>query len=520
MLGHRKLQMDDYVAILKRRLWIIAIPVVLLPIIAVAITFRLVPQYLSQTLVLIEEQRVPDAYVKPVISADLDSRLSSMKEQILSRSRIQPIIERYNLYGTEHLTMDDRIDLARKAIGIKPIHSEIARSGGLPGFFVSFTASDARTAQLICGEITSLFLSENLRSREAAAEGTTDFLKNQLADAKRNLDEQDARLADFQRQYVGKLPGEEAPNLNMLTSLNTQLEAATQALARMEQDKTYEESMLAEQGSTVQVPLGAAEAGVGSATGDWQAQQVELQTLLTHEAELASHYTADHPDLIELRQRIRVLRTELAKVPTRSSSDVASPSAPIRNDSPAAQQLRSELRAAELGIKAKRQEQAQIQNALRIYQDRIQSSPLVAAKYKELTRDYETAQKFYDDLLAKMNQSKMATDLERRQEGEQFRVMDEPNLPDSPIFPKRTVFLLGGLASGLALGFLITGIMEYRDTSLRTERDIWTFTQLDTLAVISFSQEVQDGITHPVKEPKRWSLFSAKGRDALSGADD
>ena len=143
MLGHRKLEAADYVAILKRRRVLILSCIVVFPIIGAALTFVIPPKYLSQTLVLIEEQKVPDEYVKPVISTDLDSRLSSMKEQILSRSRIQPIIEKYNLYNSRGATMDDRVDQTRKVIDIKPIRSAITNNKGLPGFFITFTANTA-----------------------------------------------------------------------------------------------------------------------------------------------------------------------------------------------------------------------------------------------------------------------------------------------------------------------------------------------------------------------------------------
>lgn len=488
MLGHRKLTVDDYLDILKRRRWILALPVLLLPLIALAVTYFIPARYLSQTLVLIEEQKVPDEYVKAVISSNLDGRLASMKEQILSRSRIQPIIERYNLYASSHLNMDDRIDLARKSISIKPIHSEIAHSGGLPGFFIAFTAADARTAQLVCADITSLFLSENLRSREASTQGTTDFLKGQLNNAKRDLDEQDAKLANFQRQYVGKLPGQETPNVNMLTSLNTQLEAATQALSRMEQDKTYLESMLSQQSQNT-LPTAAA---ISTQTVAPQAQQVELQSLLAQEADLTAHYTADYPDVIAVRRKIADLRRKLAEpaapVPAAVAASAATPS---RYDSLPVQQLRAQLRAADMGILAKRREQADIQTSVRTYQERIQASPLVEEQYKDLTRDYDTAQKFYADLLTKMNQSKMATDLERRQEGEQFRVMDEPNLPDAPTFPNRLIFTAGGLLAGLLLGASLAAFLEYKDTTLHTERDIWAFTRLPTLAIIVYSGAIK-----------------------------
>src|SRR6267154_2828126 len=307
MLGHRALTLQDYTTILKRRWWIIAIPAIIFPLVGFALTFLVQPEYISQTLVLVEQQKVPESYVKAVVTEDLNGRLATMKEQILSRSRLQPIIERFNLFANSKLSMDDRIDLTRKNIGIAPIQSEIARTNGLPGFFISFKASDPRTAQLVCGEIQSLFVSENLSDRAASAAGTTDFLKGQLADAKAKLDEQDAKLAKFEQTYMGKLPGAEASNINMLTTLNTQLDAATQAIARLEQNKTYVESM-----ASLQQQNQASQLSEHGGTTP-QGKQAELQQLLAQEADLTTRYTDDYPDVVTVRRKIRELRAEMAK---------------------------------------------------------------------------------------------------------------------------------------------------------------------------------------------------------------
>ena len=295
MLGHRTLTLQDYSAILKRRWWIVAIPAIIFPIVGFGITYLVQPQYISQTLVLVEQQRVPESYVKSVVTEDLNGRLATMREQILSRSRLQPIIERFNLFSNCKASMDDRIDMMRRNIGITPIQSDIARTSGLPGFYISFKANDPRTAQLVCGEIQSLFVNENTSERALAAAGTTDFLKGQLADAKAKLDEQDAKLAKFQQTYIGKLPGAEQSNINMLTTLNTQLDAVTQAISRMEQNKTYAESLMSIQ---MQNQPQALEHGLGP-----QAQQVELQQLLAQEADLSARYTDDYPDVVSVRQK-------------------------------------------------------------------------------------------------------------------------------------------------------------------------------------------------------------------------
>src|SRR5271154_2382734 len=405
MLGHRALTLQDYGGILKRRWWIIALPAIVLPIIGFFyVTYFVQPEYISQTLVLVEQQKVPESYVKAVVTEDLNARLATMKEQILSRSRLQPIIERFNLFANGKMSMDDRIDMMRKNIGIAPIQSEIARTNGLPGFYIRFKANDARTAQLVCGEIQSLFVSENLSDRTAAAAGTTDFLKGQLADAKAKLDEQDARLAKFQQTYVGKLPGAEASNINMLTTLNTQLDAATQAIARLEQNKSYAESLM-----SIQQQNQPTATGEHGAVGV-QAQQLELQQLQAQEADLTSRYTDDYPDVVSVRRKIAELREKIAQAPPSSATPPPLSTTPKPTDPVNVQQFRLQLRAMDQEIAQKKRDQASIQGQLHIYQERVSSSPEVEEEYKAITRDNATAQDFYAGLLKKMNDSKMATD--------------------------------------------------------------------------------------------------------------
>ena len=504
MLGHRALTTQDYLTILKRRWWIIAIPAILFPIVAFGISYLVQPEYISQTLVLVEQQKVPESYVKAVVTEDLNGRLATMREQILSRSRLQPIIERFNLFANSKMSMDDRIDLTRKNIGIAPIQSEIARTNGLPGFYISFKASDPRTAQLVCGEIQSLFVSENLSDRAASAAGTTDFLKGQLADAKAKLDEQDEKLRKFQQQYVGKLPGAESSNINMLTTLNTQLDASTQALARMEQEKSYAESILTMQQQN-QITQTSEHGGPAP-----QVQQAELQELLNQEADLTARYTDDYPDVVSVRRKIKELRQKIAETPATTAA-TPSPTTPKPTDSLGIQQLRAQIRAMDQGIAQKKRDQAAIQAQLHLYQERVASTPEVEEEYKAITRDNQTAQAFYDDLLNKIQTATMAANLEKRQQGEQFRVMDEPNLPEAPASPKRPVYIGGGVAAGLLLGLFVVGLLEYMDTALRSERDIWAFTKLPTLGVIAFN-----GDPVPAVAKRRW--FGRRNPDLTAGA--
>jgi polysaccharide chain length determinant protein (PEP-CTERM system associated) len=502
MLGHRELTIEDYAGILRRRLWLILTCAIAFLAVGVAVSHVITPQYTSQTLVIIEQQKVPEDYVKPVVEENLGARLASMKEQILSRSRLEPIIEKFNLFAGGQATMDDRVAMTQKAIGVKPIPSG---GGGMPGFFITFKARDAHTAQQVCGEITSLFVSENLSAREQSAEGTTEFLKQQLADAKRNLDDQDAKLAAFEQKNIGKLPGQTlhlgdmsvamgSPNESTLQALTTQLDAITQSLDRLQQNEVFLQALVSQQAHELE----SAEPGTGISADERRAQ---LKALMAQRQELETHYTPDYPDVAAISRKIADLQAEIAHAPAEPAPAAPDPNRP---DPPHLMQLKFQLKSVQQAIANGKQEQARIQQQLRTYEARIESSPLIEEEYKQVTRDHETALEFYNTLLKKMNESTMATALEHRQEGEQFSVMDAANLPEEPSFPNPAVFAGGGLALGLVLGLLIAALLEYRDTSLRNERDIWAFTKLPTLAILSHI----NGIPHPAKEKSRWNPFS------------
>jgi uncharacterized protein involved in exopolysaccharide biosynthesis len=418
---------------------------------------------------------------------------------------LQPIIERLGLYSQEP-TIEARLDAMRKAISVKPIQSQMTITNGLPGFFISFSTDNAHTAQQVCGEITSMFLSENLRAREQSAQGTTDFLKGQLEDAKRSLDEQDARFAEFQRKYIGELPGQESSNVNMLTSLNTQLEAATQNLSRIQQDKTYVESMIASQQSN------AAEMDKGGASP--QVLETELQKMEAQAVELEARYTPDHPDVLKIHRQIKAQKQKLAEASTQNEEPKEEPKKVVQSNQPEVQKLQAQLSALNGAILAKKTEQVHIQQQMNVYQARIQSSPAVQEQYKQITRDYQSALQFYNELLTKRNRSEMAMDLERRQQGEQFLVIDPPNLPERPVFPDRLLFGVGGLAAGLMLGLLLSGYLEYRDQGFRNERDVLALTNLPTLASIPWVVSEESAVSGWAKFARRRDR--AKPKQALS----
>jgi polysaccharide chain length determinant protein (PEP-CTERM system associated) len=475
-MTERELTLADYMAMLRRRWMLIVVLALVGGPLAYGVSRLLPDRYKSQTLVLVERPSVPEKIVASLDNEDLSQRLSSMQQQILSRSRLEPIINQFGLYSGEvsKVPMEDLVGQLQKAIEVTPITPMAATQSQLPGFYVNVTMGNARTAQQVCTAVTSMFIEENLRLRQQHSEDTTQFLVTQLAEAKANLDEQDAKLAAFKSHYLGALPEQEQMNLNLLSNMTSQLDAATQALARAQQDKSFAESMLTQQIATWQATQ------TGHSPETLEQQLAALQTQL---ATLQSRYTDDYPDVIKIKNDISALKRQLATSDPHKPNADASKTKNTLEPSQIAQ-LRAQVHNLDQVIAEKAREQEQIKQQIKLYQERVQSSPAVEQQFKELTRGYQTALDSYNELQKKRDESAMSAELERKQQGEQFRVLDPANLPDKPSFPNRLLFAAGGLGGGLALGLGIAFLLEMKDSSLKTERDVEFALRLPVLAMI------------------------------------
>jgi polysaccharide chain length determinant protein (PEP-CTERM system associated) len=477
MVRNGELSISDVKRVLRRYWWILPITTIFLGAIGLGAALVLPKKYTSQTMVLVEQPTVGPDYVKPVVTEDLNHRLVSMQEQILSRTRLQPIIEKFGLYPSDRdrVHIDDLVERLRGVVTIKPMEpTPGTQSRQLPGFYVNVTFDNPRTAQQICTEITSMILAQNAEDRQKQVKVTTDFLSQQLEDAKKSLDAQDARLAQFKRQYLGSLPEEEQTNLSILMGMNAQLEANTQALSRAQQDKAFTESVLGQQEANWK----ASQAGQNPESAEKQLSA--LQDQLTN---LQARYTPEHPDVIKLKNQIEELKKQLAAAPKSNAPANGTVQASV-SEPPQIQQLRAKLRQDEISITDLTHRQSQIQEQIRQLQGRVQASPMVEQQFKEVTRNYQTALDFYNDLLKKRQNAGVAGDLESQQQSEQFRVFDPPSLPDQPSFPKKTYFVGGGLGGGLALGLGILFLIAASDKSLHNERDVELALKLPVLALV------------------------------------
>lgn len=494
----RELNLEDWVRILRRRRKLALLPAVFGALAGLAAAMLLPKQFTSHTTVLVEEPVVPDSYVKPVVSVDLNQRLASMQGQILSRTRLQDLVQRFHLYPSEAgaAPMEALVERLRKAIKVTPVNAmpgTLSRS--LPGFNVDVTYREARLAQQICGEITSMFMQQNMHLREVQSEDTTRFLAQQLTEAKAKLDEQDAKLADFQSRYLGEQPGDEHTNLTLLTGMTSQLEAATQGLNQALQEKAFEETMLTQE---------LASASASSDGASPRSMEQQLRALQGQLATLQAQYTDQHPSVVKVKHEIEELQKRIRQAPPADPKNGgASDAQAALTDSPQTQQLRAKLRQIDVSIRQKKQEQASLQNRIRVLQSRIELSPRIQQEFKALTRDYQTALTFYNDLLKKQQESQMATELERRQQAENFRVLDPPSLPERPSFPDPRLFTLGGLGAGVLLGAALVQLAELHDKSLRTARDVELFLKVPAIAVISSIRSAgQAALRHQIAAPR------------------
>lgn len=475
----RELTPSDYLSMFRRRWVLILVLTVIGGPLAYAVSYLVPVKYESQTLVLVQQPTVPTSYVSPVDNTGISERLASMQQQILSRARLEPIIRRLGLFSKDldKVPMDDLVARLQDAIEVKAVQPMAeTRATSLPGFSVAVTLDNPQTAQQVCTAVTSLFIEQNLQLRQEHSEDTTDFLTQQLNGAKEQLDAQDAKLAAFQTRYLGTLPENEQMNLNILSSLNGQLQSVTQAQSGTQQGKSFTESMLSEQ-------LALWHQSQSENNPETLAQQlVHLQTQL---AELRVRYTDDYPDVIKTKNDIAALQARIAKSGQTQAADTTTVKPQAGTIEPMQiAHLRAQLRGYDETLAMQTKEQEKLNEAIKLYEGRIQSTPAIQQQYKELTRGYQTALESYNDLLKKRDSAAMATSLERQQRSEQFTVLDPANLPDEPSFPNRPKFALGGVAGGLFAGFGLALLLGLRDTSMRTERDVELSLRLPVLCVI------------------------------------
>ena len=483
MIPGKQYKPEDILEAAWRRRWIMVVPFAVVLALTIVVARVLPDRYQSQAVLQIVPQQVPENYVRSTVNTRLDARLQMITQQILSRTQLERIILEFNLYPDErrHLIMEDVVERMRGNISVQVVKGD--------AFRVSFTSDEARTAMRVCERVASLFIEENLRDREVLAEGTNQFLEAQLEDARRRLIETERKVEEYKRQFAGELPEQREANMQGLHNLEMQLQALTESLNRDRDHRLVVERQVADAESPDAIPPTPPPAAVqlgpdGLPVGATAAQQLE-QAQATLQG-MQTRLTPQHPDILRMKRVITELQkkadAEALARPVSTAGPVVSPLERLRKNRLA--DMKAEIEKIDKQIASKLETEQRIHKAMSDYQKRIEAAAGRQSELTELTRDYQTLQTTYQSLLGKKEDSKVAANLERRQIGEQFKILDPARLPERPTSPNRPQLQSMGLAAGAGFGLALMVLIEYLDKTLKSEADVTAALNLLVLATV------------------------------------
>ena len=475
-------EVHQIVGIISRRRWHFLLPFFAGWLLVWGISWFLPSVYRSGTLILVEQPAVPEKLVASNIDNDIQRQLDSISQQIMSRTRLLQIIDHLNLYAADrkHKSPDDLVEIMRRDVEIELSRGDDRK---LSAFNIYYSNRDPKMAQEATNELANLFITESEEQRQGRSADITGFLQDQLDQARQKLAEQEARVREFKDKHIGELPSQTQSNLQILSGLQNQLQAQEDALNRARQQNTYLESLLSQYKALDR----GSKTGEGGPAG-LAAIDKELDRLRAQLADLSARYTDKHPDVRKTREQIASAEKTrdrlLADINKRGGEapDTAS-SAPETKSAPMLE-LESQLKANRAELVNRQASVREFEGKIGEYQSRLNHAPVMEQQFTDITRDYEQSKANYDSLLAKKNQSEMATDLEKTQRGEHFRMLDPPNLPVRPDKPNRLRLCGLGLLVGLVFGAVMAGAAEFIGGKVHTEREVKKIVPFEILVEI------------------------------------
>lgn len=427
-------------ALIKKWYWV-SMPLVFFLLAGVWFYVVLPRSYEATTLILIQPQEIPENYVQATVSEGVGERVRTLSQEVLSRSNLEAIIKDMNLlskHREQSASMDLLVASLRKRITINTNAGQ--RPGETSSFTITYKGRDPREVADVTNRLASYFIDSNLKLRAQQATETTLFLQKQLEELKTLLLQQEAKVQQYRNQYIGQLPDQLQSNIATITSLQARLDSVQTSLTAAMNRKL-----------TIQGQLSQAQAGLPGTSSQRGQRLAELKNQLD---EMKSKYTPDYPELRRLQDQI----AELEKQPDRAS--------PGRVD-PHVADLRTQLVSANSEVEALRRDADRIKAQINGYQGRVEGTPKREQEFAAMTRDYTITQQNYQRLLDRYYEAKRAEDMEKRQQGEQFRVVDFAQPPEIPVSPNPMRIALVFLALGLGTGAGIIVLMETLDTTIK-----------------------------------------------------
>ena len=476
--SQKSFSLHDYLDVFLRRIWYFLIPLAI--ILAGTVTYAVMAPkwYRSSTLVLVSPQKISPDYVKATVTSSVEDRLASIAQEILSRTRLEQVITEFKLYSNQvkSLPMESVVELMRKDIQV-----EIPKKDKEKNYFtISYVGKDPRVVAQVTNKLSSLFIEENLKIREQQAQGTTEFLESELSSKKDKVEKFQQEITDFKRRHINELPENRDSNLKVLDQLHVQSQKINENIKGNEDRKVIIQSQLANM--TLQ-GFDSGNDGKGSASTPRPPMVVQMSQLKGQLEELVAKYTENHPDIVVTRKKIADLEKRLAE--GQDPANKGKSADPLSDQYNYFQTERKTwLSMIDKEIARLKKEDEKVRAMIAGYQGRIENTPIRELSLGALTREFANMNETYQVLLKKNAEAQQAEILERRQKGEQFRIVDPARVPEKPYQPDIPKVLLIGLVLGLGAGLGLTFVREQMDRSFRDAEDLEVTLGLRVLANI------------------------------------
>lgn len=520
--------LQDYLAILSRRKFPMLVTMMAVFLFGVVVALVWPPTYRSSATILIQEQEIPVDLVRSTVTSFAAQRIQVISQQVMTRSNLMQIIEKYNLYEKERKrkTTEEVLDTMRNDIGLNMIDADVVdpRSGRPMAATIAFTLSyegqfpDA--TQRVAGELTSLYLAENLKTRKEKASETVIFLTDEAEKLSQSITESEAKLAEFKEKNAGSLPELSALNFSTLDRTERELDQINAESNALEERYAFLESQLAQIN-----PLSMMQSSTGERILDPASR---LKSLTAEYASLTAKYSEEHPDVVKIKREIEGLqqqtgiesgtaetakelsnaRTELATVQQKYSADhpdvirlkkvvselekqlnsadrLPEQKAMIgKPDNPAYIQVQSQLDSVKTQISSARERKQKLKEKLAEYEARVAQAPQVERDYLALSREHENALRRYQDLKARQMEAQIGQELEDESKGESFQLIDPAQFPEQPVKPNRIAITFLSLIFAIACGLGYALVAEALDGTIRGVKGIAVLLTAAPLAVI------------------------------------
>jgi uncharacterized protein involved in exopolysaccharide biosynthesis len=554
-------ELKDLKGIIRRRKRGFITAFFLVSVLSVVIAFALPPIYRSQATILIEGQQIPTDYVKTTITSYVEERLQMITQQIMSRTKLLEIINRFNLYAEmrDRHTIEEIIEKMREDITLETISADVrdkrtGREGSATiAFTVSYEGKNPATVQKVANVLPSLYLEENIKARERTASNTTEFLQQELDDLKEQITVNEQKITEFKEAHLGELPEHNAANMQALSRLQRDLDQTSSRLRSLEERKIYLEGQLtgidplrpimSDDGKTIMNPeerlrflrlklislqstlsdkhpdikklkkeIQELEAKVGE-SDDSLYKVKKLKDLENRLVELQGRLGPRHPDVLKLSREIEALREELnvsrAKQVTREVTAQ-------RADNPAYINLRTQIASTDMEMKSLLQERSRIKKDIDEYQRKIANAPLIEREYNELTRDYENAKFKYNEILNKLMEARVAQGMEETQRGERFTIIDPAHYPEKPYKPNRIAIILIGVVLAMGAGVGLAAARESLDPSIKTPEELQSIVGSPVLSVVSLIETDEEKRRKRIKRALQLLLVMTMAAGAMA----